>query len=143
MTTIEESILIEAAPEQVGAYVEVPTNLLEIWPSMVGISDVQELPDGGYRYHWKYKMAGMPFEGDSETVEYEANRHFRVENTGQIPSTFDWTLMPEDGATRVVMKAEYEIPGKALGKLAKPFLVKLNEREARTVLENLKDRVEA
>ena len=40
------------------------------------------------------------------------------------------------------MKTEYEIPQKLLGKLAEPFVRKLNEREADTFLANLKDRVE-
>jgi hypothetical protein len=39
------------------------------------------------------------------------------------------------------MEAEYEIPG-ALGKLARPFLQKLNEREAETLLANTKTRLE-
>ena len=142
MTTIERSIKIEAPVKQVWEYVDDPVHLLEIWPSMVEVKDVEALPEGGHRYHWLYKMAGMRFEGDSETVEFEPDRHILQKNTGQIPGTFDWTFLPENGATKIVMKAEYEIPTTLLGKLARPFILKLNEREADTVLANLKDRVE-
>ena len=143
MATVEQEILIEAPPEKVTDYLDDPTVLPEIWPSMVKITNVEALPNGGHRYHWDYKMAGFRFEGDSETVEYEPGRHFVQKNTGQIPSTFDWKFVPENGSTKVVMKAEYEIPKTLLGKLTEPFILKLNEREAETVMRNLKDRIEA
>ncbi|OFW72054.1 MAG: hypothetical protein A2Y55_12320 [Actinobacteria bacterium RBG_16_68_12] len=142
MTTIERSIVIKAPPKQVFSYLDEPVHLLEIWPSMLEVKDVETMPKGGHRYHWLYKMAGMRFEGDSETVEFEPDRHILQKNTGQIPGTFDWRFLPENGSTKIVMKAEYEIPKTLLGKLAEPFVLKLNEREADTVLANLKDRVE-
>jgi uncharacterized membrane protein len=142
VTTIERSIVIKAPVKQVWEYVDEPTHLLEIWPSMVEVKDVEPLPKGGHRYHWLYKMAGMRFEGDSETVVFEPERHFLQRNTGDIPSTFDWTFTPENGSTKIEMKTEYEIPAKLLAKLTAPFLRKLNEREAETFLANLKDRVE-
>jgi len=142
VTTIERSIMIKAPPKQVFSYLEEPVHLLEIWPSMVEIKDVKPLPKGGHRYHWVYKMAGMRFEGDTETVEFEPDRHFLSKSTGQIPATFDYTFTPENGATKVDVKTEYEIPSSLLGKLAEPFVRRLNEREADTFLANLKDRVE-
>jgi uncharacterized membrane protein len=142
VTTIEKSIVIDAPPKEVWAYLEDPLHLLEIWPSMVEVKDVERLPKGGHRYHWEYKMAGLRFEGDSETVEYEPERHFLQKSTGQIPAKFDWKFMPENGGTKVELRTEYEIPAKVLGKVAEPFVRKLNEREAVTVLGNLKDRVE-
>jgi len=106
------------------------------------IPNVEALPKGGHRWHWVYKMACVRFEGDSETVEYEPHRHFLLKSIGQIPSTFDYTFTPENGSTRIETKTEYEIPKRLLGKLAEPFIRKLNEREADTFLANLKDRVE-
>jgi len=142
VTTIKRSIMIEAPVKDVWAYVDDPVHLPEIWPSMVEVKDVKTLPEGGHRYHWHYKMAGMHFEGDSETVEFAPEKHFLQKNTGQIPSTFDWTFTPENGSTRIDLKTEYEVPTSLLSKLAVPFVHKLNEREADTFLANLKDRVE-
>ena len=142
MTTIERSILIKAPVKQVFAYLEEPLHLPEIWPSMVEVKDVKPLPQGGHRFHWIYKMAGMRFEGETETVEFELDKHVVTKSTGQIPATFDYLFKAENGYTRVDVKTEYEIPTKLLGKLAKPFVLKLNEREADTFLANLKDRVE-
>jgi uncharacterized protein YndB with AHSA1/START domain len=143
MVAIEKSVLVKAPPEEVYAYLDDPLHLPEVWPSMVEVRDVADLPNGGHRFHWVYKMAGARFEGDSETVEIEPGRHYVQQNTGQIPSSFDWTFVAENGSTRLMMKSEYEIPETLLGKLARPFIVRLNEREAETVLANVKDRIEA
>ena len=143
MTTIERSILIEAPVKDVFSYLEDPAHLPEIWPSMVKIEDVEPLAKGGYHYHWHYKMAGKHFEGDSETVEFEPERHWLQKATGEISSTFDYRFTPQNGSTRVEVKTEYEMPTSLLGKLAEPFVRKLNEREADAFMANLKDRLEA
>lgn len=146
MATVTKEILIGAPPEKVAGYFDDPMHLPEIWPSLVEVSDVEELPTGGHRYHWKYKMAGKGFEGDSETIQREESGdtfHFVAKNTGEIPSTFDWTFTPGNGGTKVVMKADYEIPRTLLSKLTEPLVLRMNEREATAVLENLKDRIEA
>jgi uncharacterized membrane protein len=143
LVTIEKEILVKAPPETVFDYMKDPRHLPEIWPSMVEVRDVADLANGGCRYHWTYKMAGVRLEGDSETVELEPGRHILQKNVGQIPSTFDWTFVSENGSTRLRTKVEYEIPETVLGKVARPFILKLNEREAESTLANLKDRVEA
>jgi uncharacterized membrane protein len=142
METIARKLVIDAPAEKVFAYLGDPTNLPEIWPSMVAVTDVEELPEGGDRYHWVYKMAGTRFEGDSKTVEFEPNKHLVQENTGEIPGKFHWTFTPENGTTRIEMKVEYALPKTLLAKLGERFILKLNEREADMVLANLKDRVE-
>jgi uncharacterized protein YndB with AHSA1/START domain len=142
VTTIEKSIVIEAPVNEVFTYLTQPLHLPEIWPSMVEVKDVETMPKGGHHYHWVYKMAGMRFEGESETLEFEPDRHFVSKTTGQIPATFDYKFTPENGGTRVDVKTEYEAPSKVLAKLAEPFVRKLNEREADVFLANLKDRLE-
>lgn len=143
MKTLERSILVKAPPEKVFGFIQDPTYLPEFWPSMIDVTHVETLPEGGYRYHWLYKMAGMRFEGDSRTIAFEPNKHIVQENTGDFASTFDWKLVPENGYTKIFVKAEYEIPQTLLTKLTEPFVLKLNEREADFVVANLKDRVEA
>jgi len=140
--TVERSVLVQAPPEKVFGYLNDPHHLLEIWPSMIDVTNVEYLPEGGYRYHWLYKMAGVRFEGDSRTIEFEPNKHIVQKNTGDFVSTFDWKFIPENGYTKIWVKAEYEIPKQLLTKLAEPFILKLNEREADFVVANLKDRVE-
>lgn len=143
MAKIEKSILIHAPVEKVFAFMAEPKNLPEIWPSLVEVSNVQPLPNGGYSYDWTYKMAGMRFQGQAEWVEFVKNERIVDKNESGIPSTFVWTYQPEDGGTRVTVNVDYTVPGAALGKIAEPVIHKMNEQEASTLLTNLKALMEA
>lgn len=142
MAKIEKSIFINASVEKVFDFMLEPTNILVIWPSMLEVKNVQSSPNGGYRYDWVYKMAGMRFEGQTETTEVIQNQRVVAKNESGIPSTFIWTYQPEDGGTRVTVNVDYTIPGAALGKLAEPIIHKMNEHEGETLLANLKARME-
>jgi ligand-binding SRPBCC domain-containing protein len=142
MTTISKEITIKAPPKEVYSFVEDPTHLPEIWPSMVEITRVEKLPTGGYKYHFVYKMLGMRFTGETVTKKYLPFEQFVEKAEGEITSTFDWRFIPEDGGTRIELEVEYELPKKLLGKFAERFVVKANEREADLVLTNLKERFE-
>jgi hypothetical protein len=52
MAKLVKSIVIQAPVEQVFAYMSEPNNQVEIWPSIVEVSDVKRLPDGGYTHGW-------------------------------------------------------------------------------------------
>lgn len=138
MNKLTRTIKINAPVEKVFAYLTTPTNLPQVWPSMVEVKDVKPLPNGGTHFHWKYKMAGMPFEGDSDTLEFVPNQHVVMENKTGIPSKFDWTYRAANGGTELVMTSEYTIPVPVLGKLAESLVIKINEHEAETLLTNVK-----
>ncbi len=143
MATVERSITINAPVEKVFGYVGEPTNLLEIWPSLVEAKDVQRLPTGGHRFRWVYKMAGVRLAGTSEDAEYVANQRIVAKTTGGIGSTVTWRFQPEGSGTKVSVEADYSVPVPVLGKLAEALVVRQNEREAELVLANLKARLEA
>ena len=142
MATIKKSIKINAPVEKVFEYANKPENLPEIWPSMIEVKSIKELPNGGYSYDFVYKMAGMRFTGSSEDTEVVPNERTVSISTGGIESTITWTYEPEDGGTKLTTLAEYKIPV-LLGKIAEAFIVKMNENEGDTVLANLKARMEA
>ena len=143
MATLKKTVNINAPVEKVYSYMADPTNLPEIWPSMVEVKDVKQTPDGvGSSFGWVYKMAGMRFNGASETTEYIANQRNVTKSTKGIPSTFVWTYQPEAGGTKMTVEVEYTIPVPLLGKLAEAFIVKQNEHEAEAMLANLKARME-
>ena len=143
MAKLEKSITINAPAEKVFGYMNVPTNLPEIWPSMVEAKDVQRLPNGGNSFRWVYKMAGMRFEGTSEDTEVVANERVVSETKGGIDSTIIWMFQPEAGGTEVTFEAEYTVPIPLLGKLAEAVIVRMNEHETDLLLANLKARMEA
>jgi uncharacterized protein YndB with AHSA1/START domain len=143
MAKVERSIVIHAPVERVFGYVADPSNLPEFIPSMMEVKDVQPLPNGGHRYRWVYKMAGMRFEGTSEDVEYVPNQRLLAKYTGGIEATLTWTFLPEAGGTRVTFVGDYTMPIPLLGRLAEAIIVKVNEHETEALLANLKARMEA
>ena len=144
MPKIETSITINAPVEKVFSYLQDnPINLLEIWPNMVEIEDVQQLPKGGTSFRWAYKMAGIRFKGTSEDIEYIANQRVVSKTKGGIETTYTWKFQPKDGGTEMSVEVDWAIPLPVLGKLAEALIVKQQEREFAVVLANLKDRMEA
>jgi len=143
MAKVERSITINAPVEKVFGYIGEPTNLPEIWPSIVEIKDVQPLPSGGHSYRTEYKMAGMRFESTGEDTEWVANQRIVSKNSNGLEATVTWVFQPEAGGTKLTFEVEYTVPIPLLSKLAEAFIVKVNEREAELLLANLKDRLEA
>ena len=143
MAKVEKTITINAPVEKVFDYIDQPTNLPEIWPSLMEIKDVQTLPNGGHTDRWVYKMAGMRFEGTTEGIEHVTNQRIVSKTKGGVESTQTWVFQPEAGGTKVTFEVEYTVPIPVLGKLAEAIIVKMNEHEGDLVLANLKARMEA
>jgi len=139
---MHKSIFINAPVEKVFAYVEDPSNLPEVWPSMVEVKNIISDADGKKNYDWTYKMAGLSINGHSETLEYEANKRIVVYNPKGIESKFTWDYISEGDGTRINVEVEYNIPLPVLGKLAESIIVKQNEKEADTLLANVKAKME-
>ena len=144
MTKIVKTINIKAPVEKVYDYISEPTNLPEIWPSLVEIKDVQKLPSGGTRDRWVYKMAGILLEGTSESEDAECipNQRIVSKTKGGVESTMTWMFQPEAGGTKMTLEVEYTVPIPVLGKLAEAIIVKMNEHEGELILANLKARME-
>lgn len=138
MAKITRTTTINAPVEKVFAFMSDPTNLPEIWPSLLEVKNINPSPVGGYNYSWAYKMAGMRFEGDSETTEYITNQRTVTKSTKGLESTFVYTYEPEDSGTKLTMEIEYTVPIPLLGKLAEAIIVKLNQNEADVLIANLK-----
>ena len=84
MAKLEKTITINAPVEKVCDYINEPTNLPEVWPSMVEAKDVQRLPNGGTSFRFTYKAAGILLESTSEDTEYVANQRMVSKSKGGI-----------------------------------------------------------
>ena len=142
MATIEKSTVIAAPAEQVFSFISEPTNLPEIWPSLVAVHDIAPAANGGSDFKWTYKMAGIRLEGASTTIEFTSPRRLVVEIKGGISSTTTWSLEPDGNGTRVILHVDLTVPGKLFGKLAEPLVMRENSKEAEVILANLKKRLE-
>ena len=142
MEKITRMISVNAPVGKVFDYLNTPTNMPEIWPSMIAATDVTELPNGGHRYNWVYKMAGMQFEGLNVDTEVVINDRLVSKTEGGIESVITFETEEHGEGTQVTFTAEYTVPMPLLGKLAEKFIVKVNEKEAEIILANLKARME-
>jgi uncharacterized membrane protein len=138
MAKFSESIFISAPVEKVFEYHSNPANNPEYWPSFQEVRDIEDLPSGGKKFSWTYKMAGISLEGTTETVEVIPNKRLVIRSKGGIESTLAYDYTPEGEGTRFSVTIDYKVPIPVLGKLAETIIVKMNEREGRAVLENLK-----
>jgi hypothetical protein len=143
---IAKTITTDAPIDDVFNYVHgAPSNLPDIWPSLVDVEDVERLPNGGTRFRCVYSLRGMRFEGTIEDIEYVPNQRCVSEARGgiQIRATYTWTYEPENSGTKLNVQAEYAVPIPVLGRLAEAPVVKVNEREMDWLLANLKAKMEA
>jgi len=143
MEKITRSTTVHRPVEDVFHFLEDKTHFPEFWPSMMEVSDVRELPNGGKSYHWAYKMAGLRIEGDSEEIEIIPNRKLVSKNDKGIHSTVTWKMEGHGEDTNLTFEVEYEVPVPVLGRLAEKVVVNLNEHEADAVIANLKTQLEA
>jgi ligand-binding SRPBCC domain-containing protein len=141
---IERTTLINAPLEKVFAYYSDPSHLPEIWPSMLEVKDVERDENGHVkRFSFVYKMAGMKFSGNSEVTHCVLNERFVTDTKGNVESVFDTRFREVGGQTELHEIVHYRIPIPLIGKLAEPFLKKLNENELAVMHENLKARMES
>lgn len=118
------------------------TSRVPLWsPSLIEVKNVTMTGDGGHTFDWTCKMAGVHFHGHCDTIEVVRNARRVAKNNG-IPSKFTWMFHARGPTTEVALEVEYELPLAILGRLAAPFLRRINEREAETMLTNLKDHLE-
>ena len=142
MAKVSKTVTINAPAEKIYGYVGEPENMPEFWPSLMEISDVQKLPNGGNSNKWVYKMAGIRLEGTSEDTERVPNERIVSKTKGGVDSTQTWEFQPEASGTKVTFTVEYTVPIPVLGKLAEAVIVKMNDHEGDVLLANLKSRME-
>lgn len=140
MATIRRSISIHVPVDRVFDYVADPTHLPEIWPSLVEVRNVEAHP-AGKSFDWDYKLLGVRIHGHSDPVELVPNERQVTRSSKGIPNTFRWLFQGRDGETELALEVDYESP--LPGRLAERLVGRVNEREAETLLTNLKRKLEA
>lgn len=137
-----QSVSIDASVEKVFNYLARPENFPEIWPNMVEISNVVDLPNGGTQFDYVYRMVGFNIKGTSEDTDFIKNEKIASISKVGIESTIIWTFESKENETIFTYEMEYKVPVPVLGKFAEKFIVKQSENELNTFLQNLKARME-
>lgn len=142
MARIDKEIIINAPLEKIFNYLSKPSNLPQIWASLIEIKNEQLLPNGGYSAQWAYKMGGVYLEGTGEYTDLVRNQWFTIKTKGAVDSTISCTFRYIDSQTRVTLTIDYEVPSQVLGWLTRKTIVKMNKQEAELILANLRARLE-
>ena len=142
MVQHRNSIIINAPPSEVFAYVNDPMALCEWTVSMSETRNV--IGEGeGQQYEWSFKLVGVPLRGQAVVVDYVQNQRAVHQGIGMFEVLWTNLVEPENGGTKLTMEVEYTIPVPGLGKLAEHLLVRRNERNLQSALLNVKEKLEA
>jgi len=135
---LDTEAIVDTQLDKVYEFILKPSNLLQVWPSLIEVTKEKIMSNGGYSFQWKYKMSGMHFDGSAEHTEIIPNQYLVCKTRGAIESTMWWTFRSIDRTTtRVTCSVEYHVPIPLLGRLAEVLIVKMNEQEAGITMTNL------
>jgi uncharacterized protein YndB with AHSA1/START domain len=140
MGKIDKEVIVNAPVDIVFNYVANPHNWPEFWPSLIKITDVASLPNGGYSARYQFKMAGRIFNGSGEYIKFIPNLWIVIKTKGDIHSEITWTFRSSAHKTKVWLVLEYKIPIILLGLLAEPVINQMNNQNADVILKNLETR---
>ena len=139
MTSIDKEIILNAPLEKIYDFLIKPSNLPRIWPSLLEVTDVKLLPNGGYSDKYLYKMAGIRLRGTAKCTDVVPYHWFSVKIEGAANCTIAFTFRRKDTTqTKVTVTIDYRVSVPLVNRLAEAVIVKMNEREADMVLANLR-----
>jgi uncharacterized membrane protein len=144
MLTVRDHIDIAAPVERVFDYMDTPAHQATITPSLSESVLLERLPNGGSRARYTYRLLGLSFSGEVHATDYVPNERIVWSMTGDLQGTIRWYVEPLDPGCRFTYAATYQVPGpRILQSLTRPLARRYNEREIRTLLQNLRERFEA
>jgi uncharacterized membrane protein len=140
MPIVENEVIINAPVQEIYDYVSKPSNLLQIWPSLLEVTHQTLLPNGGYSYRWKYKMSGIRLSGIGESIEVEPNVLLKTRNIGDFDSIATFKFQSSNIRTRVNLAFDYNLPMLLLvsNQLSENIILRMNAKEAGLLLDNLR-----
>ena len=142
MTRLNREITIQAPVGKVFDFISKPSNLQRVWPSLVEIKDEKSQLGGGYSFTWRYDWGGISLVGSGRVIDIAVSQWIVAKMSGSVDCTITWAFRNLNGATRVFLTVDYQIPLPVVGWLAGKAGIKLNEQEIDTVLSNIRSSCE-
>jgi len=141
MTEISKEILIDVEVKDVFDFILKPMKVSSIWPNLVQVSNEKPLPNGGYKFNWKYKFAGVSFKGDAHHSDIAKNQWITLVTTGSVSCSVTFAFRREAYRTRVFCTFDSGIMVPVVGVYIKNFLVEVG-KEQQAFLVKLKSELE-
>ncbi len=92
MSRVEKRVTITCSVERLFAYVPEETHLIEMWPGLLEVGEVQRLPLGGVLARWIYKMTGLIYEDLDSPCEPLVDRTRRMTPSDDITCEMIWSF---------------------------------------------------
>ena len=142
MLTVRDSTYIDAPPETVFSFLDEPARQVSFTPSLTTSSLIERLPNGGARARYVFTVYGIDLEGEVRATDYDPPSRIVWTMTGDLSGTIRWYLDPERDGTRFTFAATYRVPGPSfLQPVITPVLRRYNEREVRSLLQQLRAQI--
>lgn len=138
MDRVEKHVLVDAPVPTVSHFVNEPFNLLRICPTIVEISDVERLRNGGRNFHCVSKMVDVRLQYRCECVEYAPEHCIRHRISGGLQGMTQWLFEPHGEQTQIRLVIEYEPPLPLLRHHTQSEILQRNADDAQQVLSSLK-----
>jgi carbon monoxide dehydrogenase subunit G len=120
-----KTVHVDAPPEQVMSFFLDSTAT----PRGMTMEVVHECPDVvGTSYEWAFRMFGMPRKGVTVYTDYVPGERLTVRNFGAMEGTATYAIEPEDGGSKVTIRADSRLAVPLIGRFLDPFLQKMWER---------------
>ena len=142
MAAINRQITINTTLERVFNFLLRPSNLPQVWSSLVRIERELPLTNGGYNFDWEYNMGGIFLSGSGKYANIVPNSWIVVKTKGAIDCTITWTLRNGGRSTRLFLTIDYRIPIPVLCWIAEKTIIKMNESEADLLMANIQKKLE-
>ena len=118
MQPSRRKLIINAPLAKVFAFVTDPENWTEYVTSLTEVSDVSSPAlEPGTTFSWEYRMLGIKLQGTGSFVENAHNKIFALRMEGATRINEHYTFSAVDGATKLVARIEYKMPGKVWRRL--------------------------
>jgi uncharacterized protein YndB with AHSA1/START domain len=146
MTTLSQSILLKASPEEIFTFINDTDKMNETCKGWLESKYTSEGPTGvGTTMHCRGTAGGQRAEWDIEIVEFETNKRLTSRSTAEskfkIADLF--LLEPTTEGTKATYSMDYELPYSVLGKLLDKIKVRKEmEINMTKMLENIRKALE-
>ena len=130
MAIITKSTILEIDTEKLFSLVSDVSKAVELLPSIVDITDIKPLENGGTECQLQIKMGNKTKTFNMQTTEYVENeRIVRVSKSEKITIIDTVTLEPENSHTRLTSHVEVRVAIPLVGWLLALFMVKKMAQE--------------
>jgi uncharacterized protein YndB with AHSA1/START domain len=140
MIKLENSTVINRSVADVFAYMSEPQNVPE-WNALVLEAKAEGPMRQGTKVHQMAKFLGRRIDVTAEITEYEVNKKFAMKTSAPFPLVVTNLFEAAGAGTRVTAIVEGEVGG--FFKLGEPIVARIAQKQFQTVLDTLKEILEA